>query len=110
MKFNCGTSDTTKLYVFLSAVGIQRDIYPLFHRISWHDRFDGMKIFFDDPTRDIIKFSPSFYFGNPEKNCLSYIKNIIEKLKEHYNLNNEDITVMKRPLSSRNLGKTFSSV
>ncbi|SFP33802.1 hypothetical protein SAMN02910344_01134 [Ruminobacter amylophilus] len=85
-------NNTTKLYVFLSAVGIQRDIYPLFHRISWHDRFDGMKIFFDDPTRDIIKFSPSFYFGNPEKNCLSYIKNIIEKLKEHYNLNNEDIT------------------
>lgn len=81
-----------KLYVFLSAVGKQRDRYPIFHRVSWHDKFEGIKIFFDDPTRNELKFSPVFYFGKMSSNYLDYIKIVVEKLKLHFKLSNDRIT------------------
>ena len=85
-------NDDSRLYVFLSAIGIYRDAYPIFNRVSWHDKFNGIKFFFDDPSRLELKFSPSFYFGNSKNNYLNYIKDIIEKTKRHFNIDNKDIT------------------
>lgn len=92
LKSFCIHNTLDKLYVFLSAVGKQRDRYPIFHRVSWHDKFDGIKIFFDDPTRNELKFSPAFYFGKLNSNYLDYIKTVVEKLKLHFKLSNDKIT------------------
>lgn len=51
------TNDTKKLYVILSAVGGVLDQYPIFHRVSWHNKFNGIKIYFDDPTCPIQQIS-----------------------------------------------------
>ena len=86
------TSSTKKLYVFLSAIGKPNKQYPIFNRISWKDKFDGIKIFFDDPTRIMLNTAPCFYFGTGNNGCLKNINNIITNLKEIYNLNNKEIT------------------
>lgn len=85
-------NDNNKLFVFLSAIGVNNNTYPIFNRVSWHDKFRGIKIFFDDPTRLELNFSPSYYFGNFDNNYLNYIEDIIEKMKESLNIANEDIT------------------
>lgn len=84
--------DDKRIFVFLSAVGTQRDCYPIFHRVSWHDKFKGIKLYFDDPTRFEINFAPCFYFGNKNNNYLSLMKEIIDKLQTKYGISNSDIT------------------
>lgn len=84
--------NTNKICVFLSSIGIQRDRYPIYNRISWINHFDGIILFFDDPTRDKIKFSPSFYLGNKSNTVLQRIKTIIYGLKDRYNIDNSDIS------------------
>ncbi len=83
---------TNQLYVFLSAVGSLNVTYPIFQRISWYDKFDGIKIFFDDPTREILKMAPGFYFGKMNISCLSLLKTIIEKIILNFKLCNKNIT------------------
>lgn len=84
--------DYKKIFVFLTAVGTLRNNYPIFHRISWHDKFKGIKLYFDDPTRAEINFAPCFYFGNKKNNYLSLIKEIIQKIQVKYGVSNSDIT------------------
>ena len=93
-----------KLYVFLTAIGIAGKDYPIFHRASWGGWFQGISLCIDDPTRNLNKIAPTFYFGTKHENYLLLIKNIILKIKEIYNLNNSDITF----ISSSNGG--FASI
>lgn len=92
IKTFCKITSYKKIYVVLSAVGYQRDRYPIFFRVSWHPYFDGIILFMDDPTRDELKMSPSFYFGSKENNCLDCIKTIVTNIQENYNIQNKDIT------------------
>ena len=56
-------SKTKKLYVFLSSGG--KDVpYPIFHRIPTFENYDGMRLFFDDPTRiEVNDNGISWYLG-----------------------------------------------
>ncbi len=72
-------SKKKKLYVFLSGYNIG-DNYPTYSRISWCDKFEGFKLFMDDPTRIEKNFSPSYFFGNKDHNYLEYVKQIINKI------------------------------
>ena len=92
IKTFCKITNHNKIYVVLSAVGYQRDRYPIFFRVSWHPFFEGITLFMDDPTRDELKMSPSFYFGTKENNCLEYIKKIVGNIQNTYKIQNKDIT------------------
>jgi len=84
-------SGTKKLYVFLSAVG-KKAVYPIFNRISWCDKFDGVCLFLDDPTRYEFNFAPAYYFGSASNHYLRYVLEIVNRLAEVYGITNEDIT------------------
>ena len=72
-------SQEKKLYVFLAGYNCG-DNYPEFKRISWCDKFVGYKLFMDDPTRVEKHFSPSYFFGDKDKNYLEYVQQIILKI------------------------------
>ena len=84
-------NSSQKLYVFFTAIGILTKRYPIFHRVSYAPYLDGISIFFDDPTRKEINFSPSFYFGYNDFNCLDYIYNIIETIINKYKINKKNV-------------------
>lgn len=84
-------SKTKKLYVFLSSNG-SKDKYPIFHRISWCDKFDGMCIYLDDPTRVDKKMETvAFYFGSKEVNYADYICEIVTKIANMNNIVHKNI-------------------
>ena len=85
-------SSIKKLTVFLSAVGRKETIYPIFHRISWCDNYNGVSLYFDDPTRYNYNFVPAYYFGNPEHHYLRDIYAIIKKIAQVHAIKNENIT------------------
>ncbi len=86
------TPSNNKLYIFLSAVGVKSRRYPLFHRISWHEFYDGMCLYFDDPVRSQYDFAPCFYFGDSSNNLLLLLKKIIYSVIRNYNIANNDVT------------------
>ena len=84
-------SKTNKMYVFLTAGG-SKDPYPLFHRISWCNKFDGMCLYLDDPTRIEHKMdSVAFYFGSKDINYADYICDIVLKVAKTNNIANKNI-------------------
>lgn len=84
-------SQTKKIYIFFSAIGVSGKKYPIFNRISWSNSFDGIKIYFDDPTRNEINFAPCFYFGKKDKNYLEYFIYIIKCIQKKYDIKNENL-------------------
>lgn len=85
-------SKTKKLYVFLAGYNDKNEQYPAFARISWCDKFDGMVLCFDDPTRIEKNYSPSYYFGSKEENYLQYVYRIVKKIIMLYEIKNENVT------------------
>ena len=85
-------SNIKKLHVTLAGAGARKLPYPLFNRVSWCAKFNGVYLCLDDPTRFEFDFSPSFYFGSPEQNYLEYVIEIVKKVASVYGIANEDIT------------------
>ena len=85
-------SNTKKLYVFLSsAAGKVKDPYPVFHRISWADKFDGVCLYLDDPTRNERDFGGgTFYFGYKEHNYCEYIIEIVRRVQANHGIKMAD--------------------
>lgn len=85
-------SEHKKLYVIFSSIGRDKREYPIFHRVTWYNFFDGMFLWIDDPTRNQTQIAPTYYFGTKENNYLDYVSNIIDKFLELYNLTYNDLT------------------
>ena len=85
-------SNTKKLYVFLSsAAGKVKDFYPIFHRISWVDKFDGVRLYLDDPTRNERDFGGgTFYFGYKEHNYCDYVAEIVRRVQANHGIKMAD--------------------
>lgn len=89
--FYAGDKNVSKLYVFLTAIGVPHRPYPFFQRLGWINYFQGVRLFFDDPTRNEIGFAPAFYFGKKENNYLDAITQIIKDVQDNYNISSENI-------------------
>ena len=84
-------SNTKKLYVFLSAVGRKDTPYPIFHRMSWADKLDGVCLYLDDPTRNERDFGGGkFYFGYKEHNYCEYITEIVRRIQANHGIKMAD--------------------
>ncbi len=84
-------SNFKKLYVCLSSVGVDRRSYPIFHRVTWSNFFDGSFLFLDDPTRNETQIAPTYFFGNRDTNYLDYVCDIIKKFLNLYDLTNNEL-------------------
>ena len=85
-------SEHKKLYVVFSAIGRDKRPYPIFHRVTWYNFFDGIFLWIDDPTRNQTQIAPTYYFGTKDNNYLDYVSNIIDKFLELYNLTYNNLT------------------
>ena len=84
---------TEKIFVFLSAIGITRK-EVLFHRVWWSNVFNGICIFIDDPRRHELEWSPTYYFGSKDDDYTVRIKELIQKLKDIYGIENKNICII----------------
>lgn len=85
-------SNTPKLYVFLSAVGTSNAPYPIFHRVTWAKKFDGVCLYVDDPTRSLKNFfSPTFYFGSKDKDASRELLDIVKRIQVNFQIKNESV-------------------
>ncbi|WP_165066666.1 hypothetical protein [Desulfovibrio sp. ZJ200] len=87
-------SQYRKLYVSLSAIGVCNRPYPIFHRVSWYNTFDGMFLCIDDPTRHETGIAPTYFFGQKQTNYLDLLCDIINKFLEIYNISYNDLTII----------------
>ena len=85
-------SNNKKIYVFPSAIGKNTTSYPSFLRKSWSNYFNGICLYFDDPTRYLNNFAPAFFFGEKNKSYLLLIKRIVLSIAKLYDIDNKDIT------------------
>ena len=91
---NEGKQEASKIYVFLSAIGVRGRRYPLFNRVSWHEFYDGICIFFDDPYRKIYNFAPCFYFGKQNEDLTLQIEEIIKLTLRNYGYDNSNLVII----------------
>lgn len=83
--------NASKIYVYFSAIGIYRGEQTAYHRISWALNNNDIALCFDDPTRSLASFAPTFYVGYDNDDLISDIAKIIKKVQRINNINSEDI-------------------
>lgn len=91
--FNCFLyrRKSNKLYIFLSAIGNEKTVYPYFTRISWPIWLEGNALFVEDPTRRDYKVAPAFYMGKVDNYYFDKLSKLIALVKNELKIENKNI-------------------
>lgn len=81
-----------KLYVFLNGALSNHRRYPVYNRISWHEKFNAHCLYiYDSSLSQSHDYLLAWYFGNHKKVLYKDLKKLVDKAKCSLNLSNEQI-------------------
>ena len=84
-------STTKRLFIFFSAAGRKKSD-TLFQRLTWCNELNGMCLYIEDPMyKKYSGLECGWFYGTTDEPYLIYINEIIKKIINFHNINNQDV-------------------